>query len=157
MKIKSRNLGYFETFTALMHDHCYGGANIGTIINFSGKLDKNIIKEVLLSIQKKHPILRAGMYKKEDGQYQFKYDEEKHPVSLKVLDRDKCIPALSILEREVGIPYELKTCLWKCILLYGGTDTGSEHELILFAHHSVMDGMSTIQFIKDFMNFTAVL
>ena len=147
MNIKKRSLGFIETFTALMHDNCYGATIFGSIASFKGKLNKELVPEALSLLQKRHPNLRAKLSR--NAKYEMVFDQVAKKFSLEIISSDDIRLANTILTKQVTIPFGGNSYLWRCILQLGKKH--NNHKLITIFHHSIADGTSAARFTEDFL------
>ncbi|MCP4181341.1 MAG: hypothetical protein GY756_26565 [bacterium] len=158
MNKKRRSLGYLETLVALFQDYCHGSTNIASITTFKGKLNKQLLPKALSIVQNKHPNLRAKIVKDGKNKYEFIFKNKNYGYSLEIIDSNDEALVTSIIEQNISKPYDIKKdYLWRSILLYGGDKKTSIHRLIIFSHHAIMDGMSVLQFTRDFLYSLAAL
>lgn len=120
--------------------------NFGVVVRFAGALRLDELKEGLLALQHRHPLLRVRI--QPDGQMQPWFLSGVGEIPLQVLQAAPT-DAWRVLETEVNIPLDTSAGpLVRCVLLVHGED---DQTLVMTFHHAVSDGKSATFLIRDLL------
>ena len=150
-----RWLGGIETFFCIAHDLCRGANNAGMLISIEGPINVDVVKQALYHLYLRHPLLSATYNKdKKSGRYYFQWsiDFDEIEISLTTADHVELAAGVAALENVINQPYQQGGSLWRVNLL---RSTGDKpiHYLIFCFHHAIIDGISEMRVVKDFMHY----
>ena len=158
MKNHRRRLGYFDTLLTLIHDQYNGVSNVGGLTTFQGKLELQHVPQALTILQTRHPNLRAKLIKdKTKSYFEHEFSNKIGDFNFRKMNRIDHNHTISILENEINKPFNVHDSLWQVVLLYGGNSKFAVHDLIIVAHHSIVDGRSAERLANDFMTIISSL
>jgi hypothetical protein len=140
--------GYERLFLAVDK---INGFNFGIAVTFRGKLDRARWIAAFAAVQKRHPLLNAGI-DGDEPQAPFFFRVEGLPIPLAFRARAASDDWQRGMETDVAEPFDLSTGpLLRATLL----EDGSGCDLILAAHHAVIDGIGVITLIGDLLQSLA--
>lgn len=152
-QLEKRALGYLETF--FVERYSYDElSDTGYLFrcDFRGVLQLSLFKQAVEHVFHTHPILHARLIEEAD-KYYFRYDVAFSEIKIKQYQLESKETLCSIIEQEMNSPLNIHQCLWRVNLL----SDGEKHVLLVTTHHACMDGLSTIQFLKDLFSANARL
>lgn len=150
---QARKLGFWETGQALLHDDAHGAGTIFVATYLRGKVDHVLLRESLHLMFQKHPLLRSTIHRTHKG-YFFNLGADFHNIPIHFIHRDGEHHWLDIGERELSVQFPTHEYLWRAALIYS---KGEQNELILSFHHSIIDGLSCVNFVDELLRFYADL
>lgn len=146
---ESRSLGFWETVRQNTHLKKFGTSFIGVIVQVKGPLTENLVRQATKLLFNQQPLLRARI-EKNSNSYYFKLDREFSDIPFKTIARASSVHHREVIEQELSIPPVTDQYLWRIIFLQGKKN---EHEVLLFFHHAIADGISITFLIKDLLDY----
>lgn len=150
--MERRKLGFWETGTALQHDQAAGTGILFFLAKIKGNVDRALLREALMLLYQKYPLLRATI-QKEEGQFFFILNALFEEIPFEEIERKGEEHWHEIVEKH-------KTCfptqryLWRCVLL---DDDKEKAELLFFFHHAIIDGYACVNFLDELLRKYAEL
>lgn len=153
---KKRFLGFIETAMHIQHQYAEGASCVGAIMQVSGNINANKIKNALIDLVKRHPLLRAKLINLQNAPLiEIECDMPK-AIPFKILKRTFDSFSAKFLEKILDKPLfstsaESSNHLWEIFLAKNENNQEGPHELILKAHHAIFDGISIGIFMQDLL------
>lgn len=149
-----RPLGFVEFFTKFFHTHFYGSGQTVTMIRVNEQFDESLMKQALYCLYQKYPMLR--MHFKEGINGNLSFVEMATPLKADnmpfiAMKKENEHQWKEIFHKKLQNIFKDDQLLWSLIALIDNNNKNSD--LILNFHHSIMDGFSRVQFIKDLFFF----
>ncbi len=120
--------------------------NFGVVVRFTGNLDIAQLREALLALQYRHPLLRVKIVCDENNRPWFRSGVGE--IDLQVIEAD-VDRSWRILETEVNTALDSETGpLMRCVLV---RHADADSSLVMSFHHSVSDGKSAIYLTRDIL------
>lgn len=143
----ARALGTFEEAAVLTNTE--SPFNIVGVVHLHSPPDPARLDQALQSVQNRHPLLRAHIEERDDG-FAFELGEN-GSIPLKVLERESDTHWQRIVEAELNSPIDNSSgALMRVTFLQPGKDK-QVGELILCAHHAIMDGDSALHLVEEIL------
>jgi hypothetical protein len=121
------------------------GCNFGITVSFSGIVAADRWKTAFDQVQKRHPLLNAGI-NEEDPHAPYFTTGACLPIPLSFQRRKSVTDWQRVMESEIADPFELSSGpLLRVAILED--DRGCD--LVVAAHHAVTDGMGVLAFVRD--------
>jgi len=149
-------LGFWPTINKIYHDRCRCAGMATAVVRIRGPLAEAPLRESLLVLQKRHPLLRAAIVEESryfrisfDAWNAIPEDMRLSAVPLHVVERQSDMHWEACAAEEIAHDFAPDApCLWRAVALLppGGPGPG---ELILLFHHAISDGMCLASFVKD--------
>lgn len=144
--MQGRQLGYWESACALIHDELNATGLMFTRIQVEGKINLDEFRVSFHKIFLRHPLLRATIGRGQTHYFlQINCQFENIPITSHALQEEKRIERF--IESELKKPLSIHEYLWKAALF----SKNGKHEIILFFHHSIADGLSSVQFTHELL------
>lgn len=150
---QARKLGFWESGQALLHDDAAGAGTIFMAAYIHGKVDHVLLRESLHLMFQRHPLLRATLHRTHEG-YFFNLSADFHSIPIHFIHRDGEHHWLNIGQRDLSTQFPTHEYLWRAALVYSKDE---QNELILSFHHSIIDGLSCVNFVDELLRFYADL
>lgn len=148
-----RTLGFSETVLQNRYVNAYGANNVGAILRVSGEIKIEKVRQILVDLMKKHPLLRAKL--SDFSVLASLQVDENSPDFLPPLESSERKDEYSgkqYLEETIDDPFSQNfPWLWECRLFINKNPEGP-HELVLKAHHVIMDGLSVASFMEEVLH-----
>lgn len=123
------------------------GCNFGITFSFSGVIAADQWKTAFDQVQKRHPLLNAGI-NEEDPHAPYFTTGAGLPIPLSFHGRNSATDWQRVMESEIAEPFELSSGpLLRAAILED--DRGCD--LIVTANHAVTDGMGVLAFVRDLL------
>jgi hypothetical protein len=151
-----RRLGFGEVRMHLMHAMFSGSTQGAAILHLRGPIQPDALRRAAMRLMQEHEILNARIERLGDA---FWFCRRELPVRapVTVLHREDADSWLRVLERENSGPLDTGSELWRVFLLLSPPERQQEHELILLAHHAIIDGAATGVMFERLLTATAGL
>lgn len=156
MKPQRRQLGFWETVRQNTHLKQYGTSQIAMVASIKGPISVSIVKKSLRILFDKQPLLRARI-ETVDDRYSFVMDRHFHDIPFVVIERTSPLIWETVVEHELAHPVPTHNYLWKVVLIHGKEQRNGRHELLIFFHHCMADGLSGAHAIQDVLRNCALL
>ncbi|MFX1467964.1 MAG: condensation domain-containing protein [Promethearchaeota archaeon] len=122
-------------------------ANLSIILKIKGNISEEELKMAIISVSKKHPLLRARIEFNQDGEAYFVVTQDIIP-EMKVNNKIKEDDWMTAIHKEYKVPMNyIKGPLIRIVLLKGADSS----DLILYCQHSICDGTAMAYLGKDIM------
>lgn len=127
------------------------GYNIGLAARVKGSIDSGRFKHAVNRLSEKHPFLRARVELDDRGYGWFVFDRSKEvPVHIQTRTREKQWQDAIIAENT--IPFDLENGpLVRFILLNSASEEDPVNDIIIYAQHSISDGLSVCYLLRDLL------
>lgn len=145
--MEKRKLGFWETGTALLHDHAGGTGILFALANIKGNVDPALLREALYLMHQKHPLLRATIQKDGNRPF-FELNAPFEEIPFQQINRKGEKHWQEIAESNMKTLFPSNRHLWRIVLLI---DDGEQAELLFFFHHAIMDGQACIRFLDELL------
>jgi hypothetical protein len=127
------------------------GFNFGIAVSFRGVIADHRWKTAFEQVQKRHPLLNAGI-NQDDPQAPYFTRGEGHPVPLSFQDRISSTDWQRVMEADIARPFDLSVGpLLRAAVLED--DLGCD--LVIIANHAVIDGMGVLALVRDLLSALA--
>lgn len=144
-----RRLGTFERAAVVSND--YAPFNVVIVLKLGNAPQPDHIRAALNQIQTNHPILRARITRNKN-KYWFEEDPESRQIPLKIIQWNQESSWEIIAEEEMAHRFKKnKAPLMSAAYIQRGKDG----DLILSAHHSIIDGVSGIYLAEQLLRLCA--
>jgi len=142
-----RPLGIFETAETLTD--AAAPFNVVGVIELDTGIGSGGLSSALERAQRRHPLLRARIVDPGDG---WRYDlDGAPPIPLEIIERRDASHWWEIAEAELNRVFDIETGpLMRCILLVGNQGTTAS-ELIVSFLHTIIDGTSAINLVREIL------
>lgn len=138
-----RKLGKFETASAITGENA--AWNIIAVIFLEGLPSQEVVRQALDILQGRYPLLRVRLIK--EGGSHFFESGEISALPLNVIDREGDDHWIAVAEDNLNYQFDQQQGpLMQCTFLTGGANIG---EIIIAAHHSIVDGTSVDNFSHE--------
>ena len=146
--LQSRALGFIETVCKISHDFT-GAFQVIALAGFasSQRLNESILRSCLKRLAEQHPILRSRFVSGESGSLGLTL-EDAPTVDLQFMSRAHRDSVEESLDRLLLTGFSDQS-LWRVLVFE--TEISGRYQMIISAHHSIMDGLSMVKFVKDFL------
>jgi len=152
--LQKRALGMIENYVNFCSDHARGTTCVVAMLQVSGPLEVELMKQSMALLQKKHPLLRASITRSNDGQDFLQVDKEPVGCPLVVVQRENSGHWKQVYERYLNETIDKgKRYLWRATLLLNKDGKTPEHELVMYFHHTIIDGLSIGALFKDLLHY----
>lgn len=151
-KALERQLGFWETVRQNTHLKQFGTSQIAIVATIRGPLTVSLIKNALRLLFDQQPLLQARIIKKNDV-YLFELDRQFDDIPFTVVERHTDNLWKKTIEHELSCPPPTDKYLWKAVFIHGQDRESNRHELLLFFHHAIADGVSACHAIKNLLNW----
>lgn len=141
--MQQRKLGYWESVLCLLHDRLLSTGTIMTMSQIDGRLDVDIIRQVVDLLMQRHPLLCAALSEKEDG-YHFELTATPSSVPITVYSRIDDTHWQLLVEQQLLEPIDTNQAMWRVVLLQSDNQEEQQNELIFLIHHAIADGLSCV-------------
>ena len=141
-----RPLSYMESRMHLLQSMFQGTTQGGLTIRFKGNLNLEEFQKSISSVKHQYDILNAIIIEK-DEQHYFAHQDDKS-LPLKIIQGENDNSWLDILQREIMVPLEAASQLWRMVLITPKDNEENVYDLLLIVHHSIMDGTAADYFIN---------
>ena len=146
----SRELGYCETFNAMLHDEIRGHGTIVVVSRILGRLNSNILKKALQHLFNRHPMLRATLYRNNE-EYTFKLDADFDNIPICV-SRAPAETWKIKYEEEFFKSFITEKSLWRVTLFYPSNNNDHCYLILAFSH-AIGDGISAANLLKELLQY----
>lgn len=138
---KIRQLGYWETFNALVHDELHGHGNIVAQASIDGVITEQALHEALENIYAQQAILQCLLIQENESYW---LCEKTAFNNIPIVYTDKG-STQEIFTRELKTPLETRQYLWRvnCVIDQQQDTTN----LIITLSHAIGDGLSVIKLL----------
>jgi len=149
---KKRYLGFTETVLHNRYKKSAGASNVGAILQVTGTLHLKNVEETLKKLMSTHPLLRATI-SEENGISSIEHSSSSQPtLPLLILNKTNDESSKQHLEKILDLPFpQDSNFLWEIIVMENHDRDGT-HDILLKAHHCILDGISIAIFMEQFMN-----
>jgi hypothetical protein len=137
-----RPLGFGEVRMHLMHSLYSGTAQGAAVLKLRGNLDTARMRRAALQLQQNYEILNVSVEHLSDALWFCRRGKPSDALLTEVA-REDSEHWLRLLESENSKELDYSQGLWRLLLLRAEPGQAQEHELILLAHHAVIDGLAT--------------
>lgn len=130
--------------------------NFGVVAELQGQIVMEQLREALIALQRRHPLLRVKI--ECDGKGRPWFRSGVGEIELRIVNGEHVngvcaggvpLDAWKILEQEVNIPLNsLHGPLMRCVLV---RHAPARHSLVMCFHHSVSDGKSAVYLLRDLL------
>ncbi|MDN3503948.1 MAG: condensation domain-containing protein [Rhabdochlamydiaceae bacterium] len=144
--MSQRKLGYIESLFYYIHEESFGTNNTLVFAQVSGELKEDILKRSIEALFNEHPFLRSKIVE-EEGYLWVKSTVKFSDISIEFGEIEgKCE---DIGEKYLKDPFSPNGPLWKLKILR----KKKQNWIFLKIHHSVLDAISGINFVRDMIEF----
>lgn len=145
-----RRLGFAEVRMHLMHSQFGGTAQGAAVLRICGNVDGARLREAAERLQRNYDILNADVQLKEDALW---FVRRSRPSPTRVIEvaREDDGHWVRLLEQENSKALDYENGLWRLYFLRAPQDGPPTHELILLAHHGIIDGLATAEFFEKLL------
>eukprot|EP00029_Vermamoeba_vermiformis_P009933 TRINITY_DN5116_c0_g1_i1.p1 TRINITY_DN5116_c0_g1~~TRINITY_DN5116_c0_g1_i1.p1 ORF type:complete len:460 (+),score=137.76 TRINITY_DN5116_c0_g1_i1:117-1496(+) len=121
------------------------------IFRLSGELDPQVLRQAVLRIQQKQPLLRCGLQRHGVDIYLVPVANAESLVKVTSLERQHDKHWEEVIEDKVNNNQPLKenSLLWEVTCLHDHHT--KRHDVILSVSHSIFDGISSLEFSRDLL------
>lgn len=141
-----RPLGFGEARMYYQHKLLGGTTQGAAAVRLVGELAPERLRAALERVQAQHQILNVVIVERE-GVPCFAEPRVPRPIPLRVLSRLDDEAWLSLLESRNAQALD-PLGLVELVLLYGGPGAAQRHDLLLFVHHSIIDGLGAERLVE---------
>jgi hypothetical protein len=149
-----RRLGFAEVRMHLMHQLLHATTQGAAVLRLRGPLRAEAFRSALAGLMQKHEILQAEIERIEDALWFCKRGSFM-PLPFLALRREDDEHWRRVLEQENSRPLCQDTGWWRIILLVSPEGAAPAHELILLAHHAIIDGAATCTLFDQLLSEAA--
>lgn len=150
-----RPLGFSESLFCMPTDEGCDSNNTGMLIKLRGAINPDTFKQALHQLYLRHPVFRATYFKESHThRYFFQYNIEFNDIEIEISDYNSVDLQQGIekLEESISKLYHPNDALWRAYLLRS-TAEDSEHFIVFGFHHAIIDGISQLAVVKDFVKY----
>lgn len=144
--LKSRALGFWETFKAITHDGCHGFETICITTQLTGAMNTPLFMKALEFTYHRHPLLQATIQKK-DSVYYYVFNNSFVDIPVQFTEGVSEALLQQSFHVATNCSLEPQKYLWKVDVFY-------EQNSALFTitiHHSPCDGRSMMTMVDDIL------
>jgi NRPS condensation-like uncharacterized protein len=146
-----RRIGKFETAPAVANDFaCF---SLVGILELENAPSAEVIQEALDTLQNHHPALRSRIHKEGNAYFFQSVDIPKIPLDVE--DRTSDTQWIPVTESYLNNPVDWAAGpLLNCTFLKNPDPFGVS-QIVFSFHHSIVDAISLVSFLEDFLNLCA--
>jgi hypothetical protein len=117
----------------------------------SGELDPQVLRQAVLRVQQKQPLLRCGLQRHGVDIYLVPVSNSESLFKVTSLDRQHDKHWEEVIEHKVNNNQPLKenSLLWEVTCLHDHNN--KRHDVILTISHAIFDGISSVEFSRDLL------
>lgn len=152
---ETRKLGNWETLCKVYHEDYMCSGMVMQYARIKGPVTEAKLRNVLASLQNRHPLLRAKMVSgSQCGEFQIvshgsiNQEEREKIVPMTYLQKVSDTHWQEVLEEEIAGDFADGAPLWRLTFLHDKTED-QRHDLVFMFHHSISDGLSNAHVVKD--------
>lgn len=143
---KKRLLAGIEHGLAYSND--FSPFNVVCVVKIEGRLDPERLRRAFELLQRRHPLLRAGLVS-EKGSFYFAWGDV-GPVPLRLVPRKSPDDWIAATEAELNERMDVAAGpLLRCLYLQNPNAAGGESELILTLNHTILDATSAQPLLRE--------
>jgi hypothetical protein len=145
--IPNRKLGFLEAFCIHQNNQRNGSGSIACITHIDGVIDFNTLKQALLSLFERHPMLRSTVHI-ENEQYVFKFTAKFEDILISQLHSTDQDVIHKVYTDDAVQKFDCTKSLWRVFLI---SHNPKKHDLIIGYSHAMCDGISIVNISSEIL------
>jgi hypothetical protein len=140
---EERKLGYIESHMHLMHQMFNGTTQSIAMLGVNGPLTLAGVTAAVERVQQAHELLSCHIRRDKAELY---FEPGPDAVDVSAVPRQSADTWQAVFHAANALP--LRGRLWRVIVVLGGPEADAAHEILVIAHHAVMDGFALNVFLN---------
>ena len=148
---KQRELGFWESFNAMVHDKLDGHGNLGSLAKLHGQCSESIVYDIAAMLFNRHPMLRASIELNSKNKYIVRLNAKLIDVEINYITSHNENLAQQLYQACLRKTYDYSRSVWR--LTYLQLENSSTGYLIFGLSHAIADGISIANLCLEFLRY----